>query len=228
MSRTSIRQASPRDAHFLGWAILSASRGHLPQGWFELAVNRPEGDCLAFLRALTTTTVRSRWHYSRFLIAEVNAEPVAALSAFRFGDTHRISPLALIEAADNAGIRREEQDEMWKRGSYMFTCTSRPDAECWVIESIATLPQYRRCGYTSALLARTLEDANTLGLREAEITIVIGNDSAARAYQKAGFEWAGDRCHPEFEAATGAPGQRRFVKSLPGVALDGASCASVA
>jgi GNAT superfamily N-acetyltransferase len=214
MTSGQIRQATRQDAAFLGWAILAASRGHLTRGWFDIALNWPEDQCLTFLRRLTTTAARSRWHYSRFLIADGDAGPVATLCAFRFGDAYTTSPLAVAEAAESVGVPCKEQAAMWKRGAYMFTCTTRPDDDCWVIESIATLPDFRQRGYTSALLARTLEDARALGLREAEITAVIGNDFAAHTYEKAGFHCAGDHHHPDFETATGSTGQRRFVKTL--------------
>jgi ribosomal protein S18 acetylase RimI-like enzyme len=209
-----IRTATPADADFLSWAILASSRGHLSRGWFDIAIDLPEAGSLEFLRHLTTTAACSRWHYSRFLIAEASEGPVAALCAFRFVEAYVASPPAVAEAAERMGLSRQQQAAIWKRGAYMFTCMGRPHEDCWVIESTATLPCCRGRGYTSALLSRSLAEARARGLREAEITVVIGNDAAERAYRKAGFHWAGDRCHPEFEIATGASGQRRLVQAL--------------
>lgn len=211
---TQIRNATQHDADFLGWVILAASRGHLARGWFDIALNLSEDGCLAFARQLSTSEIHSRWHYSRFLIAESPAGPAAALCAFRGADAYLISPAAVAQTAERVGLSRGERTAIWERGAYMFTCTTRPRDDTWVIESIATRPCHRQRGYTSALLDRALGAAATLGLREAEITVAIGNDAAAHAYEKAGFRWAGERRHPHFEAATGAPGQRRFIKLL--------------
>src|SRR5262245_54763555 len=119
-----IRMAGPRDAGFLAWAILTASRGHLPKGWFDIALARSETECLEFLKHLTTSRTRSWWHYSRFFVAEADAHPVAALCAFRAGDAYPLSQAALTETAEALGFAPEEQAALWQRGSYLFTCTT--------------------------------------------------------------------------------------------------------
>lgn len=209
-----IRHATPKDADFLSWALLAASRGHLSRGWFDIALNQPESDCLQFLRELTTATAPSRWHYSRFLVVESAGSPNAALCAFRAGDAYLVSPLAVTEAAQSVGLSLAEQAQLWKRGAYLFSCGTRSLDDSWVLESIATLPNHRQRGYTSMLLARAIEDGRAKGLQEAEITVVIGNVAAERTYVAAGFHCVGESLHPDFEQATGALGQRRFVRAL--------------
>ncbi len=59
-----------------------------------------------------------------------------------------------------------------------------------------------------------LPEGKRLGMREAQITFLIGNDAAERAYAHAGFDYAGERRSPEFEAAVGVPGLRRYVRPL--------------
>src|SRR5258708_38273880 len=80
-----IRRALPENADFIAWTILSAQRGHLPRGWFDIALNRPEPQCLAFVRRIAVAPTRSWWHISHFLIAEVEGWPAAALCAFPAG-----------------------------------------------------------------------------------------------------------------------------------------------
>jgi len=211
---TLIRHATPGDADFLSWAVLAASRGHLSKGWFDIALNQPEDRCLQFLRQLTTATAPSRWHYSRFLVMESAGSPTAALSAFRAADAYLASPLAVTEAANNAGLSRAELAQIWTRGAYIFSCSTRSADDCWVLESIATLSSHRQRGYTAMLIARAIEDGRARGLKEAEITAVIGNVAAERAYVAAGFRCVNESLHADFEAATGAIGQRRFIKAL--------------
>jgi len=209
-----IRSAVLEDARFLAWAILTASRGHLPRGWFDIALNQPESACLEFLKYLTTTTARSWWHYSRFLIAEAEARPVSTLCACRAAEAYTVSTAAIIETMETIQMAPAEQALIWERGSYLFNCTTRPDDDCWIIENIATLPDCRCRGYTAALLAQAVEKGRAQGLREAQITFIIGNESGERAYAAAGFRFAQERRHPAFEAAAGAPGLRRFVRAL--------------
>lgn len=43
---------------------------------------------------------------------------------------------------------------------------------------------------------------------------LIGNDGAQFAYERAGFEVTGEKCHPEFEAVYGCPGVRSLSRPL--------------
>ena len=103
ISGSLIRAARADDAEFLAWAIAAASRGHLGKGWFDIALNQPEERCLEFLKQLSVTKTRSWWHYSRFIVAEISGEPVAALSAFQAGEAYPLSQAAMDEAAEVVG-----------------------------------------------------------------------------------------------------------------------------
>jgi GNAT superfamily N-acetyltransferase len=200
-----IRAAHAKDAGFLAWAILAASRGHLGRGWFDIALNQPEAGCLGFLKRLSVTSARSWWHYSRFIVAETAGEPVAALSAFRAGDAYPLSQAAMDEAADALGLPSSERSAIWQRGAYIFLCASSRSDDCWTLENIATLPSYRRRGLTTALLDRAIEEGRRHGLAEAQITFLVGNESAERAYVRAGFHPADERRHPDSRPLPGHP-----------------------
>jgi GNAT superfamily N-acetyltransferase len=209
-----VRRGRWEDAEFLALAILLATRSHLSRGWFDIALNRSESECLEFLRRLTTARARSQWHYSRFVVADVAARPVAALSAVRAADAYSMAPAAILESLKSCGIAAAERAAFWRRGAYLFTCTMRPADDSLTIEVAATVPECCGRGCAAALLAQALEDGRTQGLREVETTCFIGNTSAERTYLRAGFRFAGERSHPDFEAISGAPGIRRFVREL--------------
>jgi GNAT superfamily N-acetyltransferase len=103
---------------------------------------------------------------------------------------------------------------MWARGGYIFTCTFDGGDDLWTIENVATVPSQRGRGLIGALLEHAIDDGVRHGAREAQITFLIGNDVAERAYAKAGFVFDGERRHPEFLAATGVPGMRRYLRKL--------------
>jgi translation initiation factor 4G len=208
------RLAAESDAAFLAWAILTAARSHRDQGWFDIVLARPERECLDYLRRLTLTATRSWWHYSRFRVAEVDGQAAAALCAFRAGDGYPPSEAAMTEVARSLGWSDEEQAAMWSRGAYMFTCIMEPHDDHWTVENVATLPSHRRRGLTRVLLQEALADGRARGFTRAQITFLIGNDAAERAYADAGFVFDDERRHPDFEAAVGAPGLRRFVRDL--------------
>ncbi len=209
-----IRAARASDADFLAWVILAAARSHLSKGWFDIVLDRPEPECLEFLRRLAVTPTPSWWHWSRFWIAEVAGERAAALCAFRAGEGYALSQQALTEAAESLAIPAREQAALWERGAYLFACVLDAHDDAWTIENVATLPGQRGRGIVGALLAHALDVGTRAGHAMAQITFLIGNDPAERAYAKAGFAFESEKRHPEFAARAGAPGLRRFTRTL--------------
>lgn len=211
----SIRPAREDDAEFLAWAILIAARSHLAKGWFDIVLEGPEAARLDYLRCLTLTPTRSWWHFSRFLVAEQDGIPVAALSVFRAGEAYPLSQQAMTEVARELGWNDAAQQAMWRRGAYIFACTLESDDDAWAIENVATLPTYRGRGIAGELLEHAVAEAERNGAPRVQITFYIGNDAAERAYANAGFKFHDEKRNPDFDAATGAPGLRRYVRDLP-------------
>lgn len=209
-----IRPARREDADFLARALLLAARGTHDKGWFDIVLAGKDRTPLDFLRRLTLTSTRSWWHYSRFLIAEMDGAPAATLCGFRAGDAYPLSEQALIEAARGFGWSDAEQHEMWRRGTDIFTCTFDTSDDTWAIENIATVPEYRGRGLIRSLIEHSLAEGRLSGARQAQITFLIGNDAAERVYARIGFKFKDERRHPDFEAATGAPGLRRYLRDL--------------
>ncbi len=209
-----VRSAQPGDAPFLAWAILAATRSHLPGGWFDIVLGTSTPETLRFLEQLLVTPTRSWWHWSRFLVAELQGRPVGALSAFRASEGYPLSGAAMAEASAKFGWSQETQAQMWARGGYLFTCGFEDDEDPWVLENIATVPSERGRGVTAALIERALEEGRRHGAPLAQITFFIGNDSAARAYTRAGFTLLDTRRHADFEKASGAPGLQRARRPL--------------
>src|ERR1700754_117259 len=99
-----IRRASDSDAEFIAWTILTSQRGHRPRGWFDIALDRPEPECVAFTREIVVSPIRSIWHVSRYWIAERDGEAAAALCALRTGDIPATARPAILEAMRAVGI----------------------------------------------------------------------------------------------------------------------------
>jgi ribosomal protein S18 acetylase RimI-like enzyme len=209
-----IRPAEREDADFLAWVILTAARSQLDKGWFDIMLNRPESACLDYLRRLTLAPVQSWWHYSRFHVAELDGSPAAALCAFRGGEAYALSLPAMAKVASELGLGDAERHEMRRRGVYLSTCTLETEEDAWTIENVATLPRYRRRGLATSLIQHALAEGQRDGARRTQITFIIGNDAAERAYAKAGFRFDAEKRHPDFETATGVPGLRRYARKI--------------
>ena len=213
-SQPAIRPARPEDAGFIARNILLSQRGPLPRGWFDIALGWPEPQCLAFVERLATAQATSWWHVSQFLVAEVEGKPAASLCALPAAGTRAAVRAAMEEVAGATGLSATELMAIFRRGAYTANCWVQGGEGEWLIEHVATLPEYRGRGLVQALIGHALAAGKAAGFARASISFLIGNEVAERAYAKAGFVFAEEKRDPEFEALTGAPGFRRFVRAI--------------
>ncbi len=211
----SIRPASAADAPFLAWVMQAAARSHLERGVWDLAFAGGDEVRLEALAAIASTEQIHMCHWSRFRMLEVNGEPASALSGYensQHGMKHLTQPM--LQACSTLGFTPKEMSVIGERmAPFLSTGYPNPDG-MWIVEWVATRPEYRGRG----LVHRLLEDILNLGreqaFRRAQIGYLLGNESAKRAYEKAGFEWLDEWCHPDFEAAFGTPGAARMQRDL--------------
>ena len=103
-----IRRARIDDAKFIARVILSAQRGHVSRGWFDIALDWPEPRCLAFLERIATAQAQSWWHVSQFILAEVEGELAAGLCAMPAAGTVSAGRSAIMEVAEHSGLNASE------------------------------------------------------------------------------------------------------------------------
>lgn len=211
---TLVRKARRDDAGFLAWAIREAGRAHLDRGWYDIALGLPEAEALEVLRRLVLTRTPSWWRFDNFLVAEVGGSLAGALCAFDARTGWTGSEAALAEATEPLGWDEDRRKAFWTRGAYVFSCTLESLGDVWVIENVATVPEFRGQGVAGRLLLAALETGRRRGFKTAQLSFVIGNDSAERTYIKAGFHLETESRHADFEAAVGAPGLKRFIRKL--------------
>jgi len=211
---TLIRPAGPDDSGFIARNILASQRGPRPRGWFDIALGWPEPQCLAFVVQAATAATRSWWHVSQFMIAELDGEPAAALCALPATGTGVAARAAIAEVAEKTGLSASELAAIFRRGAYASGCWVQGGEGDWLIEHVASLPAYCGRGLVQALIARALAAGPAAGFKRASISFLIGNDPAERCYAKAGFVFAEEKRDPAFAAQTGAPGFRRFARTI--------------
>ena len=209
-----IRRALPQDADFIAWTILAAQRGHRPRGWFDIVLNRPEAECLAFVRRIVLARTQSWWHVSQFWIAEADGMPAAALCAMPAGGTGAAARAAIEEVAGDIGLDGSDLAAIFHRGAYARSCWIQGGDGDWLIEHVASRPAHRGRGLMQALIGHALAAGTAAGYARASISFYIGNEAAERCYAKAGFVFAEEKPDREFEALTGAAGFRRYERPI--------------
>jgi translation initiation factor 4G len=209
-----IRPAAEGDVPFIAWVQQEAARSHLPQGFWDIAFPGPEADRLRIVGRIARAGERSFCHWSNFLVAEVDGRAAAALSAYTRPSVTAGSALfeAMREALDAERWSEQQRQAMGERIAPFMTCIPDTAEDAWIIEWVATWPEYRGRGIVRALLQEILDRGRQLGHRQAQIAVLIGNTPAQRAYEGVGFRVADEKTHPEFERAIGSPGIRRLLR----------------
>jgi ribosomal protein S18 acetylase RimI-like enzyme len=208
-----VRPARREDVPFLAWVMLAASRSHLPRGAWDLTIDGSDDVRLAVLERMARHEPPTFCHHVRFLVAEQDGVPAAALSGY--------DPAAVTDAGvavDEAMRALGFDDAAIAAGNGRFapflTCVPEQRPGTWIVEWVATRPEFRRRGLVDTLLEAILAAGRAEGHRTAQVSVLIGNAPAEAAYRKAGFTLERERRHPAFEAAMGCPGIAQLRRPL--------------
>jgi len=209
-----IRQAQREDAAFLAWLILTAGRAHVRKGIWDVILDRTDEEHLSFLQLLAVTRIPHLFHYSCYLLAEMNDKPVAGLGGY---DPRSLGYAALRRALpevfQKSGVVGQAPQPS-ERAARVIDCIPDEVEGAWVIDSVATLPEFRRRGIVDMLLGAILDRGRGQGFARAQINMYIGNIPAQRAYEKQGFKVLDEKRCADFEREIGSPGMARLIRDL--------------
>jgi len=211
-----IRSATRDDAPFLAWVMLTASRGHLARGAWDVWVGDDERRALALLECLAAGDVASFCAWPGFLIAEIDGQPAAALCGYDPAAAGMTDPdPAIARAAEEAfGWGARQRAVADARLSPFFGCITVPSPGVWIVEWVATRSAFRRRGAVQALLGAVLEIGRARGFRRSQITLFIDNTPAEKAYAAAGYAHSEEKRDPGFARLIGCPGLLRMTRAL--------------
>jgi ribosomal protein S18 acetylase RimI-like enzyme len=210
-----IRDATADDADLIAWVQVEASRSATPLGFWDLALPGADEPRLRLISEIARTSKEHFAHISGFLVAELDGEPVGALSGY----APKVKKLGHFVGALNEVLERNHWSEAHRRLigfriAPALTCFSETPDDRWIVEWVALRPQARAKGVAAELLRAVLDRGRAAGFNKAQITYLIGNAPAQRAYERAGFSHVDERRDPQFEAIFGAPGTARMWMDL--------------
>lgn len=210
-----IRRGTLADAEFLAWVMFAASRAQLNRGLWDLIIGADEAGCLDYLRRLALAEPRSLYHCENFLIAEVDGAPAAALCGFETRGAWEIVGDAMSNVQRDLGWTEADAAASYQRvGAVWASCMPPEIGADFAIESVATLPQFRRRGLIGGLIEEALAQARQAGCGLAQITTYIGNDAARLAYEKSGFKVLDEKRCTTADEILGVPGFVRLTREL--------------
>jgi ribosomal protein S18 acetylase RimI-like enzyme len=209
-----LRRARAADVAFVARVLEMAGRGHLERGPWDLMFTDAAERTRA-LEFIAGEASRSWCHHSLFHVADIGGQACAALVAFEPGelaDTSLAAPL--YETFALLGWSQERAAAIGPALGPYLSCFPDMPPGTWIVENVGTREDARRRGLVRALLEHALELGRRRGCGQAQISCLIGNDAAQRAYERAGFEVVEERCDREFEKLIGAPGFSRMTRKL--------------
>jgi ribosomal protein S18 acetylase RimI-like enzyme len=210
-----IRRGAASDIQFLAWVMFAASRSHLARGLWDLIIGADEPGCHDYLRRLAVAEPRSLYHYQSFFVAEIDGTPAAALCGFEMREVWELAGQAMANVEHDLGWTEEDAAASYQRLAPIWTACMPADIGAdYVIESVATLPEYRRRGLIQALIAEALRSASQLGCKLAQISTYLGNHSALQAYKKSGFRVQDEKRCEQLEKILGVPGFIRLTREV--------------
>jgi len=215
-SKVAVVQATPDDSLFLAKVILAASRSHLARGPFDIALRLDESELLDILEWMTLSELECNCHFSKFLVARLDDEPVGALAAFDPAESDLLPVgAALADAYTGLGFDEADLPAVIDRIDALRRCFPTALPGTWTVEWVAVEPVHRRHGVCARLMDAILADGAALGLRAAQISTYSCNGEAIRAYGRAGFRVDRERHDPEFASILGTPGMITMMRELP-------------
>ncbi len=214
-TQTSVRIVEARADHapFIAWVILTAFRSHLPKGFWDFMRPGSDEQLLRYLEALTTSDAPHWAHLPLFIVAEVDGEPAAALSGY-FEEEHGGPSLRAAMEETDAKMGTVPDPEAIGQALTVLAVLPEHPPGAWIVEDVATRPEFRRRGLVDALMQEIMERGRKRGATVSDISVFIGNDSAQAAYEKAGYEVVGEKRDAAFEAVYGSPGVRTLRRTL--------------
>jgi ribosomal protein S18 acetylase RimI-like enzyme len=209
-----LRAVRDADVPFLAQVLEMAGRGHLARGAWDLTL--PDArDRAAALAEVAGGDVPSWCHRSIFRVAELDGRPGAALVAFDAGAVSQdsLGP-ALYAAFETLRWDPARLADAGQRLAPFTRCFPDMPPGTWIVENVGTHPDCRRRGLVHALLEDALAAGRRSGCRTAQISCLIGNQPAQRAYEQVGFRVVEERRDGEFERLLGSPGYSRLTLGL--------------
>jgi len=201
-----IREAVSEDNSFLAAIILRSARSHQKRGIWDLVFPDSEDDLLRLLETLAVQEPECSCHFSNFLVAESSGEPGAGLSGYDPASVSGVGQ-ALAFAFENLGVDEKRLMAAFQRLALFQCCAPDQTPGVWIVEWVATQPEFRRRGFADLLLREILERGKERGYSTAQISTFVENRNAIKAYKA-------PRSHPSSTRAPVRRGRRWFRSGL--------------
>lgn len=202
-----IREATSKDSKFLSQVVLQAGRSHTKKSIWDVSIEDTDENILKFIEQVTIVGDDHFCHHSKFHILEVGVLAVSAAASYFTSEKMMMnSGAALVEAAQRLSWSESKLKRLFEGMALWSKGVPEIQGDSFVIEWVATLPQYQRRGYAHDLVDLKLAQAKTHGFKSAYLHMQAGNKPAQSAYERKGFSVINSRENQEFSEVVGNSG----------------------
>ncbi len=184
-----IRKANNQDVPFLVEAIIEAEKGGSDKLSYATIFSLTEEAVRSLLTEILAEDVEGQeLCVSSFDIAEVDGRVAGAVCSWIEGSAGQSSSLLKATLLNHFIPATNIQAAIAKRNILLEMAIERPP-HALILESVYTRSAFRRAGIFSALMREKINAARKTksAVHTCALTVMKTNESALRAYQKAGF-----------------------------------------
>jgi len=205
------RDAQASDATDIAKLSYLAGKSHVELSIYDLMVPGPPGmtdDRIDRIAGIVVAEAPNWLSYRFYHAIEVDGKIASGLATFTPEDA---SNKKLGQAMMEVGWSVKDMMEMGQRLRVWSKVDPGREPGFLIVENVATYEEFRGRGFTSELLAHAVERGKDGGFKGLQLTVLLGNDPAIRAYEKAGFKMEKTKEHKKFEKAFSCPGTGQML-----------------
>ena len=200
------RDAKASDASDIAKLYYLAGKSHVAVSIFDLMVAGPPGmtdDRIESMAKVIAAEASSWLSYRYCHVMEVDGKVASGLATFR---TEQASNRQLGHAMMEVGWSMKDMMEMGRRLRVWSRTDPGREPGFLIVENVATFVEYRGNGFTSELLSQAIDRAREGRFKGLQLEVLLGNEPAISAYEKAGFKMEKTKENKKFEKVFSSPG----------------------
>ena len=205
------RDAQASDATDIAKLGYLAGRSHVELSIYDLMVPGPPGmtaDRIDRMAGIVAAEAPNWLSYRFYHSIEVDGKIASGLATFTPEDA---SNEKLGQAMMEVGWSVMDMMEMGQRLRVWSRVDPGREPGFLIVENVAAFEEFRGRGFTSELLARAVERGKDGGFKGLQLTVLLGNEPAIRAYEKAGFKMEKTKENKKFEKTFSCPGAGQML-----------------
>jgi ribosomal protein S18 acetylase RimI-like enzyme len=205
------RDAKATDAADIARLSYLAGKSHVEVSIYDLMVAGPYGmtdERIANMAKIIAVEPPSWMSFRHYHVVETGGKVASGLATFT---PEEAGNKQLGDAMREAGWSVKDLFEMGGRLRVWGKVDPGREPGFLIVENVATYEEYRGNGFTSELLDQAIERARAEGHKGLQLIVLLGNEPAIRAYEKAGFEMVKTKENKKFEKVFASPGAGQML-----------------